>query len=66
MDASAQRRLAELAPLARGDTVLDAIAVAIAVEDTFDVELADEDMTPEQLCSPRALEVLVSRYVDGA
>ena len=63
---SVQRLLGELAPLVRGDTVLDALAVAIAVEDSFGIVLADDDIAPERLCSPDALAGTVSRYLDGA
>jgi hypothetical protein len=63
---SVEGRLTELAPLVRGDTVLDAIAIAIAVESSFGIVLADEDIVPEQLCSPEALIGTVSRYLDGA
>ena len=62
---SVQQRLTELAPLVRGDTVLDAIAVAIAVESSFDIVLTDDDITPERLCSPDSLAATVARYVDG-
>lgn len=60
-----QNRLTELAPLARGDTVLDAIAVAIAVEGCFGIVLVDDDIDPEHLCSPEALAGTVARYLDG-
>jgi hypothetical protein len=62
---SVEERLTELAPLVRGDTVLDAIAVAIAVESSFGIVLADDDIVPERLCSPAALASTVSRYLDG-
>jgi hypothetical protein len=63
---SVQRRLGELAPLVRGETVLDALAVAIAVEDSFGIRLTDDDIVPDRLCSPDALAATVARYLDGA
>ena len=66
MDLSVQRRLAELDSLAHGDSVPDAVAVAIAVEHSFGIVLADDDITPERLCSPEALARTVSRCLDGA
>ena len=65
MRGSVQRRLMELAPLARGDSVLDAVAIAIAVESSFDIVLADDDIVPERLCSPDALATTVARYLEG-
>lgn len=65
MTAAERQRLAELAPLARGGTVLDAIAVAIAVEDSFGFVLDDDDITPERLCSPPALAATVAQYLGG-
>lgn len=62
---SVERRLAEIAPLVGGDTVLDAIAVALAVEDTFGIVLDDADLTPERLCTPAALAAVVNDYLDG-
>ncbi len=61
MDSSARRRLSELTPLAQGDGVLDAVAIAIAVEDSFAIVLDDADMTPSRLCSPAALAATVER-----
>jgi hypothetical protein len=63
---SVLRRLAELTPLAQGDTVLDAVAVAIAVESSFDIVLADDDIVPERLCSRDALADTVGRYLERA
>jgi hypothetical protein len=60
-----QRRLDELAPLARGETLLDALAIAIAVEESFGITLADSDITPEFLCSPSALTSTILRCVGG-
>jgi hypothetical protein len=62
----ARQRLAELSALACGDELLDAIALAIAVEHSFGVVLADDDITPGHLCSPPALEATVARYMGGA
>jgi hypothetical protein len=64
MDEAAQRLLAELSPLARGGTVLDAVAVAVAVEDSFHIVLADQDIKPDALCSPEALAGTLARYLD--
>lgn len=65
MDALASGRLAEILPLARGDTVPDAIAVAVAVEHSLGVVLMDDDVSPERLCTPDALTDTVIRYLDG-
>jgi hypothetical protein len=65
-DLSVQRRLAELDSLAHGDSVSDAVAVAIAVEHSFGIVLADDDIIPERLCSPEALAQTVCRCLDGA
>jgi hypothetical protein len=42
------------------------VAVAIAVEHCFGIVLADDDITPERLCSAEALARTVSRCLDGA
>lgn len=65
MDESTRGRLAEVLHLAHGDTVPDAIAVAVAVEHSFAVVLADDDIDPEHLCHPDTLTDTVIRYVDG-
>lgn len=57
--------LEELIPLAQGSDSLDALAVAIAVEDSFLITLDDSDITPEALCSPSALAATVERYLGG-
>lgn len=65
MNASTQRRLDELTPLVHGDSSLDALAVAIAVEDSLGVVLSDEDLVPERLCAPAALRATVLRYLES-
>lgn len=63
MNASTQRRLDELTLLAYGESLLDALAVAIAVEDSLGVVLSDADLAPERLCSPETLRATLDRYV---
>lgn len=46
-------------PPATGDAELDAVATAIFVEDVFAISLRDDDITPENLGSPRAVESFV-------
>lgn len=65
MDELTRSRIAEILPLARGDSVPDAVAVAIAVEQCFGVVLADADIGPECLCTRDALINTLIRYVDG-
>lgn len=58
-----EQRLAELAPQILGGvtTELDAISVAIAVEDAFDLVIPDEEINPDQLGSIGAIRQLVLR-----
>jgi len=57
------RRLAEMLPLLRGNSVSDAISVAIAVEHSFGIVLADDELTPERLCDAQSLTATVSRHL---
>lgn len=57
------RRLAEMLPLLRGNSVSDAISVAVAVEHSFGIVLADDELTPERLCDAQSLTVTVSRHL---
>lgn len=63
MSTPKEQLLEELEPLANGESVIDALAVAIAVEDTFGIVLSDADLAPEHLCSPAALGATVNRYL---
>lgn len=57
-----QARLAELPlPLGPGADVLDALAVAVAVEDAFGVVIPDDRITVADLGSPSAVESLLAR-----
>lgn len=66
MRTSKERLLKELELIAEGDSVIDALAVAIAVEDIFGIVLSDADLAPEHLCSPDALAATVNRCLGGA
>lgn len=60
-EAFRSRRLDELEVIVEGATLLDALAVAIAVEDSLGVVLHDEDISAERLCDRQALRVTVER-----
>lgn len=65
MSAALDQRLAELVPLLDQDvsTELDAVEVAIAVEDSFGIVLGDDEIDPLVLGSVESIRVLVQRHV---
>lgn len=67
-DSGIEQRLVELEPymLSGVTTELGAVAVAIAVEDAFDLELADGEINPDQLGSIGAIRDLVLRRRSAA
>lgn len=65
MSAALDQRLAELVPLLDQDvsTELDAVEVAIAVEDSFSIILGDDEIDPLVLGSVESIRVLLQRHV---
>lgn len=52
-------------PLADGDD-LGVLAIAVAVEDAFDIVLADDEITHAALGTPEAVLALVRRHREAA
>lgn len=52
-----------LTPAVGGDAELDALAIAVAIEDAFDVVLADHEISLETLGSRDAVLQLLERHL---
>lgn len=62
MDPQALVALVAELPLPLEDEELGVLAIAVALEDAFDVTLADDEITPSQLGSQAAVRRLLERH----
>ena len=62
----ADSRLHELAALIPGTvTELDAVAIAIAIEEAWGLTLSDEEITPQRLGTLQSIELLLRQHGEG-
>lgn len=63
-DEALEERLTELVPLLDNavHTELEAIALAIAVEDSFDIVLSDDEISPSRLRSVDSIRALIQEH----